>query len=524
MYNTINQLTDVYTRDALGTVISHYNYGLTATGRRETIIELDGRTTAYCYDALYRLVDDVIFDAPTSPVTEGCLTDTTGADYRAHYDYDWVGNRTFETVDGVSTSYSYDDNDRLTQTGGTSYAYDNNGNTLSETLDGNVKTYTWDGKNKLTSLDNAGAITTYTYNHSGIRSSKTEAGTTTHFILDENRDYAQVLEEVVDNNAIVTYRYGHDLINQDRAGTVSYYHYDGLGSTRHLSDSLGSLTDSYDYEAFGETLSQTGSTVNNYLFTGEQLDASLSQYYLRARYYDQGVGRFTQMDTWMGNNQDPITLHKYLYANAEPANLIDPSGKFSIGSLGVASNIQAILGASAAAAAGVSLTNFSSSASSFDTPSPRQSFWILLAAMAGTGSNLLDLVTDKLGEDTSGSIVMYHGASVDSLAALLGGAPLSANAATELKYPGESSRIGFYLTPELWVAQFFGQRRGGNAVQVTFTTSAYQAISAGSVIQDMPPIGASSQSPGLEMIVLPVVFPLFDELRLSGQITITPTW
>ena len=303
VYNTINQLTDVYTRDALGTVISHYNYGLTATGRRETITELDGRTTAYCYDALYRLVDDVIFDAPTSPITEGCLTDTTGADYRAHYDYDWVGNRTFETVDGVSTSYSYDDNDRLSQTGGTTYAYDDNGNTLSETLDGNVKTYTWDGKNKLTSLDNAGAITTYTYNHNGIRSSKTEAGTTTHFILDENRDYAQVLEEVVDNNAIVTYRYGHDLINQDRAGTVSYYHYDGLGSTRHLSDSLGSLTDSYDYEAFGETLSQTGSTVNNYLFTGEQLGASLSQYYLRARYYDQGNGRFTQMDTWAGVNR-----------------------------------------------------------------------------------------------------------------------------------------------------------------------------------------------------------------------------
>ncbi|WP_216825072.1 polymorphic toxin-type HINT domain-containing protein [Agarilytica rhodophyticola] len=137
----------------------------------------------------------------------------------------------------------------------------------------------------------------------------------------------------MDNNAIVAYRYGHDLINQDRAGTVSYYHYDGLGSTRHLSDSLGSLTDSYDYEAFGETLSQTGSTVNNYLFTGEQLDASLSQYYLRARYYDQGNGRFTQMDTWMGNNHDPVTLHKYLYANADPGNMIDPTGNFSIGSV-----------------------------------------------------------------------------------------------------------------------------------------------------------------------------------------------
>ncbi len=32
------------------------------------------------------------------------------------------------------------------------------------------------------------------------------------------------------------------------------------------------------------------------------------------------------MDTWAGNNYDPITLHKYLYAGADPGNMIDPSG------------------------------------------------------------------------------------------------------------------------------------------------------------------------------------------------------
>ena len=96
---------------------------------------------------------------------------------------------------------------------------------------------------------------------------------------------------------------------------------------------LCSLTDTYDYEAFGEVLNQTGSTENNYLFTGEQFDNTLNKYYLRARYYDQAQGRFTQMDTWMGRNHDPITLHKYLYANVDPANMIDPTGNFSIGSL-----------------------------------------------------------------------------------------------------------------------------------------------------------------------------------------------
>ncbi len=314
-YNTINQLTDVYTRDPLNVAISHFNYTLTPTGRREVITELDGRTTTYTYDELYRLVAESI-------------TDSVNGDYSATYEYDLVGNREYETVDGVQTAYTYDFNDRLVQTGGTTYTYDDNGNTLTETLDGNVKAYTWDGKNKLTNLDDGTNTTGFTYNYRGIRTSKTTNAVTTSFIVDENTDYAQVLEEVESGSAVVTYSYGHDLLNQERAGTHSYYHYDGLGSTRALSDDLGSITDSYNYEAFGDVLNQAGSTENNYLFTGEQFDSSLNQYYLRARYYNQGVGRFTQMDTWMGRNFDPVTLHKYLYANIDPVLNVDPSGMF----------------------------------------------------------------------------------------------------------------------------------------------------------------------------------------------------
>ncbi len=41
----------------------------------------------------------------------------------------------------------------------------------------------------------------------------------------------------------------------------------------------------------------------------------------------------------MGNNYDPVTLHKYLYANADPGNVIDPSGHFGLASLGTTLNI-----------------------------------------------------------------------------------------------------------------------------------------------------------------------------------------
>ncbi len=202
--------------------------------------------------------------------------------------------------------------------------------------------FTYDAKNKLVSVLKAGVTSSYTYNPDGIRDSKTEGGVTTSFVVDSNRDYAQVLLED-DGTAQVIFSYGDDLLNQSRDGVTSFFHYDGLGSTRSLSDSSGNLTDTYNYEAFGELLNLTGTTDNNYLFAGEQLDANLEQYYLRARYYDQGIGRFTQQDTYQGNSSDPLTLHKYLYANAAPTAYTDPSGHMSLGSIGAALNTAARL-------------------------------------------------------------------------------------------------------------------------------------------------------------------------------------
>ena len=82
----------------------------------------------------------------------------------------------------------------------------------------------------------------------------------------------------------------------------------------------------YTYDAFGETESQAGATENSYLFAGEQFDRELGNYYLRDRYYDTETDRFSRMDTYLGQIQSPVSLHKYVYANADPINGIDPSG------------------------------------------------------------------------------------------------------------------------------------------------------------------------------------------------------
>lgn len=62
------------------------------------------------------------------------------------------------------------------------------------------------------------------------------------------------------------------------------------------------------------------------LYAGEQFDDNLGQYYLRARYYNPLNGTFNRMDPHPGNNQDPQSLHKYLYCHNNPINATDPSG------------------------------------------------------------------------------------------------------------------------------------------------------------------------------------------------------
>ncbi|MGH1428927.1 MAG: RHS repeat-associated core domain-containing protein, partial [Arenicella sp.] len=80
---------------------------------------------------------------------------------------------------------------------------------------------------------------------------------------------------------------------------------------------------------------------------GEQFDAGLDQYYLRARYYNQGIGRMTQFDTYQGNNFDPHSLHKYVYTHNDPVNNIDPSGNISIASVTAGFNTAVSLSTSA---------------------------------------------------------------------------------------------------------------------------------------------------------------------------------
>ena len=129
------------------------------------------------------------------------------------------------------------------------------------------------------------------------------------------------------------------------------YIMDGYGSLTALVESrvsedgavVSGITDTYVYDAYGSLLKQTGTTENDYLYTGEQYNALTGLYYLRARYMNPETGTFTSMDTYAGTLDNPVSLHKYLYANANPVMYTDPSGYFSLAEMSVVQSIQSTI-------------------------------------------------------------------------------------------------------------------------------------------------------------------------------------
>jgi len=120
-------------------------------------------------------------------------------------------------------------------------------------------------------------------------------------------------------------------LNADQVSwDVRIYGLDGHGSVRFLTDAAGSITDAYDYDAFGALLYSSTTTQNSYRFAGEQWDSDLGMYYNRARYYKPENGRFWTMDSYQGTQADPLSLHMYIYAHCDPLDRIDPSGHIDL--------------------------------------------------------------------------------------------------------------------------------------------------------------------------------------------------
>jgi len=112
-----------------------------------------------------------------------------------------------------------------------------------------------------------------------------------------------------------------------------YYYFDGLGSTVMLTQGLSTITDRYDYDAWGNEYPIMVSTADNpYRYVGQLgyythwMDSSLTDLlHLGVRFYEPGVGRFGQVDP-AGEG-----LNWYGYGHNTPQAVVDPDGRVGIG-------------------------------------------------------------------------------------------------------------------------------------------------------------------------------------------------
>ena len=341
-FDSLNRLTDLTTQSSVGAVLQSYVLTLDPTGRRTRIDEADGTSRSYAYDGLYRLLQDRVTDGGGAVV------------YQQDLVYDPVGNRLSLTEDdgagGVSTTnYTYDSRDRLLSEDATAYGWDANGNLLSKS---GIAGYSWDSQSRLrltTLADGTEVRTLYDPDGNRVRRELTPPGgptETTEYLVDPTGALSRV---VVESNpagdVLASYVWGDELLSLFRPATGErrYYHADAQGSVRLLTDATEAVTDSYTYTAFGELLDHTGLSEQSYRFTGEPFDPNIGFYYNRARWLDVSVGRFASFDLFPSESSDPSSLHRYLYAAADPVNNLDPTGNFTIVGITINLSIRSIL-------------------------------------------------------------------------------------------------------------------------------------------------------------------------------------
>ena len=253
-----------------------------------------------------------------------------------------MGNRLLRVDSAAGTTTSaYNVANMLLSTGGvgaSGFQNDADGNTLS----GNGRTNAWDSQNRLVSSIIGGNTSTYKYGADGLRRQKTTNGAATDYAYDSTmmvREGHPTGGTLTASTVTATYLIGvrgpeyrrddtaTEIDSQGRTVTKArWYVYDGLGSVVGEVDPLGNLTSSPKFDVYGAVRANGGTATSKQGFVGSLghvSDTETGLVYMRARYYDPSVGRFTSEDP-KGSG-----INWFEYCCDNPVNYVDETGKES---------------------------------------------------------------------------------------------------------------------------------------------------------------------------------------------------
>ena len=305
----------------LGDYRDNYTYSYDANGNITSIV-LDGRTTTYVYDSLNQLVRENNESAGKTWV----WTYDTGGNILSKTEYAYTTSELGEAASTVT--YGYNDanwGDLLTAYDGVTITHDEIGNPLND----GTWTYAWSGR-QLASMTDGTTTWSYKYNADGLRTEKTN-GTTTY-------------KYVYSGSTLVQMSVGDDVLNfyYDNGTPVSltyndstYYYITNLqGDVVAIVSQTGRTLATYTYDAWGNPLSVNSTFIaglaemNPLRYRGYVYDSETDLYYLQSRYYDPGMGRFINADSYPSTGQGVLGNNMFAYCNNNPVILTDPYGEF----------------------------------------------------------------------------------------------------------------------------------------------------------------------------------------------------
>lgn len=310
-YSVRNFLKNKEVKNSLGNTI----FNLTFERDKEANVlneqNQTGITKSYQYDSNYQLLQ--------ANYSNG---------YSFNYSYDAAGNILTKTVNGVTSTYSYNNLNQLTSStdgaGVTNYNYDPNGRIISETSSTITTSYLYNELGLVSSIINTGESNdsvNYKYDSQMNRIEKIlSTGDTSTYTYDESQNLLMETFSGSSENAF----YISDKIDEKLLrvvnGSTRFYLLDNINSLRGTLSNSQNLHNQLTYEPYGSLIS--GSPENHtHLFTGREKDIN-NLYYYRNRLYSPKLGRFLQ--------KDPIGLeggiNQYQYVKNNPLNLIDPHG------------------------------------------------------------------------------------------------------------------------------------------------------------------------------------------------------
>jgi len=376
-------------RVAMATPWGRYSYAYDALNRVTGIVNPQGITVSFGYDAVGRRTSKKVFKtAPELLAESNYVYDAAGQLLNitnkaggkvvafANYEYDAAGNRVQKEDQDGTTRYRYDASNRLITAepvpmkmeNAEVFIYDKNGN---RRYDRGAWDYKYDAANRL--LENS----TYTYTHdlNGNLTGRTdkrdnsaityiynpelqlfEVTTPEHKVQHKYDPLGRRTEKAVDGNLMRFLYDGQDIIaDLDAPGTPIntytngpgideplimtkadgknyFYSADALGSIKVIADDSGAVVETYNYKSFGQPTirSAKSQTISTSLIGNTRLFA--------AREYEQEAGLYNNRHRYLDPSRGAFTqidkrgfrsgdTNLYAYAKNDPISFNDPLGE-----------------------------------------------------------------------------------------------------------------------------------------------------------------------------------------------------